>query len=119
MYIGPEHGHEKFFLIDKYDGTKNLPGYDNTCSDTLVNATEGVTYAQFLTKNSTIRYWRKTLCKVTPLFYESDVQKYGIMAYKFQLPNDTYNRTEPEDCYVSEPPLANGLSDVSKCYYSK
>lgn len=40
-------------------------------------------------------------------------------AYKFVLPNNTYDRTQPSsmDCYASRPPLADGLSDVSKCFY--
>lgn len=70
VFIGPQYGHERFFLIDKYDGTEHLPGHGATCTDSVVNSTEGVAYAQFLTKDSVLRYWRKTLCKVTPLYYD-------------------------------------------------
>lgn len=52
------------------------------------------------------------------IFFLDSLVKYGLEAYKFILPNSTYNRTEP-DCYVSRPALVDGLSDVSKCYYSK
>ncbi|KAF2887442.1 hypothetical protein ILUMI_18731, partial [Ignelater luminosus] len=119
VYIGQQHGHEKFFKIDKYEGSEYLPGYGDTCEDKIVNSTEGVAYHQFLTKNSTLLYWRKTICKVTPLYYEKTVRKYGVDAYRFNLPNNTYDRTFPSflDCYISNPPLPDGLSDVSKCYY--
>lgn len=70
VFIGPEYGHERFFLIDKYDGTENLPGHGEACLDSVVNSTEGVAYAQFLTKDSVLRYWRKTMCRVTPLYYD-------------------------------------------------
>lgn len=46
-----------------------------------------------------------------------EVEKYGVNAYKFILPNNTYDRTGPNDCYASNPALASGLSDVSKCFY--
>lgn len=45
------------------------------------------------------------------------MEKYGVNAYKFVLPNNTYDRSEPNDCYASNPVLADGLSDVSKCFY--
>lgn len=73
VYIGQQHGHEKFFKIDKYEGSEYLPGYGDTCNDKIVNSTEGVAYHQFLTKNSTLLYWRKTICKVTPLYYKSEL----------------------------------------------
>ncbi|XP_018321668.1 scavenger receptor class B member 1 [Agrilus planipennis] len=119
VFVGAEHGHERFFMIDKYHGSQFVPFYDNHCQDLIVNSTEGVAYAQFLTKNSTLLYWRKTLCKVTPLYYESESIKFGLNAYKFELPNNTFDRKYPaySDCYLGDPPLPSGLSDVSKCYY--
>lgn len=69
IYMGDKYGHEMFSLIDNYDGSMYLPHYGDTCKDTVQNSTEGVTYAQFLTKNSTLKYWRKTMCKVFTLYY--------------------------------------------------
>lgn len=139
VYIGTKHGNEKFFLIDKYHGSDYLPYYNGKCLDKVVNGTEGVMYPQFITKDVSLKYYRKTMCKVTPLYYESkcmyyistkilkfrplllseDVVKYGLNAYKFTLPGDIYNRTHPpeKDCYRNEPPLPDGLSDVSSCQY--
>lgn len=46
---------------------------------------------------------------------------YGVKTYKYNLPNFTYDRTEPEekDCYKMEPILPSGLRDVSQCYWGE
>ncbi|KAF5284244.1 hypothetical protein FQR65_LT00244 [Abscondita terminalis] len=115
--IGTIFGSQNFFLIDQFDGSGYLPNYGRECSDKLVDSTEGVAYPQFLTKNTTLSYWRKTICKVVRLNYESDVNAYGVTAYRFVLDNTTFNRRK-NDCHVGNPPLPDGLSDVSKCYYN-
>ncbi|KAL3270704.1 hypothetical protein HHI36_021232 [Cryptolaemus montrouzieri] len=120
VYIGTDRGDENYFLIDRYDGSEYLPGHGSSCQDKIMNSTEGVAYPQYLTKNSSLRYWRKTMCKVTTLYFDSEQEwKYGINSYKFWLPNNTFDRTQPEekDCYRSESALPNGLSDISKCYF--
>nr|CAI5846189.1 unnamed protein product [Callosobruchus analis] len=71
VYIGPTFDHNRFFLIDKYDGSEWIPNRGSRCHDKVVNSSEGVSYPQFLTKNDTLRYWRKTLCKVGKLDYEN------------------------------------------------
>lgn len=62
-----------------------------------------------------------TFIQIFKILFTEEVQKYGLTAYKFSLPNSTYYRKQPseEDCYKGEPPLLDGLSDVSKCYYGK
>ncbi|XP_044763949.1 scavenger receptor class B member 1-like [Coccinella septempunctata] len=119
VYIGTENGDEKFLLIDKYDGSEYISGNGERCKEKVVNSTEGVSYPQYLTKNTTIRYWRKTMCFVVPLYYESESEMYGLKTYKYSLANNTYDRTMPEeeDCYKSEPVLPNGLKDISQCYW--
>lgn len=74
VFIGPESGDEKFFTIDKFHGSSMLPGYDiDTCNDTFENATEGILYSQRLTHLSKLHYWRKTLCKVVTLDFNSEL----------------------------------------------
>lgn len=70
VYIGPRNGHKKFFLIDRYDGSDEI-ATGKKCLGKVTNSSEGVSYPQFLTKNDTLRYWRKTLCKVCDLHYNS------------------------------------------------
>lgn len=64
-----------------------------------------------------MQYRESTFLFLTIFFFLDEVEKYGVNAYKFVLPNNTYDRTESDDCYASNPILANGLSDVSKCFY--
>ncbi|GLV36662.1 uncharacterized protein CBL_02503 [Carabus blaptoides fortunei] len=120
VYIGQKYGHEKFFLLDKFDGTEYLPGHGVACGERIVNSTEGVLYPQYITKNITLRYWRKTLCRVIPLYYELEryMDNYNVMAYKFTKPNNAYDRKLDldKDCHKGEPTLPSGLSDVGKCY---
>lgn len=121
VYIGKGYGHEKYFLIDRYDGSEYLSGHGSSCRDKVINSTEGVAYPQFLTKNTSLAYWRKTMCQVTTLYYDSEFDsKYGVKAYKYRLPASTFDRTEPKDkdCYRGDPLLKNGISDVSKCYFN-
>ncbi|RZB39341.1 scavenger receptor class B member 1-like [Asbolus verrucosus] len=118
VYIGTKHGDDKFFLIDKYDGSENLPNFDESCGS-IVNSTEGVAYPQYITKNTTLKYWRKTLCKMAILHYHNDVTKYGLNAYRYNLIDSIFNRTQPtdSDCFKGAPELPDGLSDVSKCHF--
>lgn len=119
MFMGSQHGHEKFSLIDKYDGSSEIPGYKN-CRTNLISSSEGVMYNQFLTKHSKLKYWRKTICKPVDLTYNSDSSKYGIPAYRFTLSPNSFNRTYPafDDCFKGYPTtLPDGMTDVSNCYY--
>ncbi|KAJ8982555.1 hypothetical protein NQ317_005026, partial [Molorchus minor] len=101
VYIGPKFGHHKFFLIDKYDGSENLPHLGDKCVAKVVDTSEGISYPQYLTKNDTLRYWRKGICKTADLHYTNDIEKYGVNAYKFELASSMYDRTTPsyDDCY--------------------
>lgn len=119
MFMGTQQGHEKFSLIDKYDGSSEIPGYKN-CKVNLTYSSEGVMYNQFLTKESKLKYWRKTICKPVDLSYTCDASKYGVSAYRYTLSPNTFNRTYPayDDCFKGDPTtLPNGLTDVSNCYY--
>jgi scavenger receptor class B protein 1 len=71
VYIGTKHGDKKFFMIDRYDGTDQLPNYGEMCGTGVVGSSEGVAYQQYITKNTTIKYWRKTFCKMATLHYKS------------------------------------------------
>ena len=73
-----------------------------------------------MTRNSSIYYWRKTVCRPIPLYYEKDVQVGKVLGYKFVTKSNMYDRVHaPEvDCYASFNNFVypDGLSDASKCY---
>lgn len=43
-----------------------------------------------------------------------------MSAYKYNLPSNAFdNDNEENECYQMNPPLPDGLLDVSKCYFGK
>ncbi|XP_025408763.1 scavenger receptor class B member 1-like [Sipha flava] len=122
VYMGPEN-EPRFFTVENYNGKPNLGIWDDMKCDSVQGATEGVTYHQFISKNDTLKYLRKTMCRVTPLKYKNEVVKSGMTMYKFVLPRTVYAhpQTDPslEDCFQNpeSTSLLSGLSDVSPCYY--
>lgn len=71
VYYGPENG-RKFFTIELFNGQSRLGYWKNETCDSVQGATEGVTYHQRILKNDTLKYLRKTVCRVTPLYYKSE-----------------------------------------------
>ncbi|KAK6645194.1 hypothetical protein RUM43_001470 [Polyplax serrata] len=121
VYMGPGSD-RKFFLIDKFHGTTRLGWWPSEKCDSAVNSTEGVAYPQFLTRNDTIRYLRKTICRVANLHWKKDVVQNSLNAYRFELPEDTFHRPKDpkDDCFTlpKDKPLPSGIADVSPCYYN-
>lgn len=122
--IGPKYGHEDFFKINTYDYRPTVPGYfpeDGDCFASIVDSSEGAAYPQKLTEDDTLVYWRKTLCRPAPLTFEKKMKKDSLIAYKYLLRENTYDRLKNRtaDCYrgneIAE--LPDGLSDLSKCFY--
>ncbi|XP_068081088.1 scavenger receptor class B member 1 isoform X2 [Anabrus simplex] len=120
VYIGPQNG-RRFFNMDRFHGSPRFGYWSDERCDAVQGATEGVSYPQFLTRNDSLLYFRKTICRITPIYYVGDVVKEGMDAFRFELPDDIYDRYEdPEgDCFAGEysEPLPSGLSDLSPCYY--
>lgn len=100
-----------------------VPGFNvqqGECNASIVGSTEGALYNNRLTEDSVLWYWRKSLCRQVPLYFEKKVEKDPFHAYKFILRENVYDRfeNENEDCYKgSFQRLPDGLSDVSKCFY--
>ncbi|GBP24806.1 hypothetical protein EVAR_14139_1 [Eumeta japonica] len=76
VYIGPQWGHERFFQIHRFRGEPQLPGYDaEVCPDRIFGSTEGVLYRQRMTKDDVLLYWRKSVCKLMPLYFDNDERR--------------------------------------------
>jgi len=58
-----------YFLIDQYRGRDRLGWWEGEVCDACQGSTEGVVYPQFLTRNDTLKYLRKTICRVATLNY--------------------------------------------------
>nr|XP_018914564.1 PREDICTED: scavenger receptor class B member 1-like [Bemisia tabaci]XP_018914565.1 PREDICTED: scavenger receptor class B member 1-like [Bemisia tabaci]XP_018914566.1 PREDICTED: scavenger receptor class B member 1-like [Bemisia tabaci]XP_018914567.1 PREDICTED: scavenger receptor class B member 1-like [Bemisia tabaci] len=120
VFMGPENS-RRFFTMEHFNGSPRLNHWRNETCDSVYGATEGVAYHQFITKNDTLRYFRKTMCRVTPLNYKCDVEKLGMTAYRFELPPNIFNRPADggEECFNQPhlPYLPSGVSDVSPCYF--
>lgn len=116
---GPRWGHKEFFEINRFRGQPQLPGYSaDTCPDRIFGSTEGVMYKQRLTKEDVLLYWRKTVCKLMPLYFDSALSMHGISLYRYNLSENVFDRiSNGTDCYDTEPSLPPGISDASKCYY--
>ncbi|ENN75688.1 hypothetical protein YQE_07756, partial [Dendroctonus ponderosae] len=116
--IGPKYGNKDFFTIQNVDGVNSLPGF-NRCKPPFSRTSETTLFPQFLTKSDKINAWKAVLCKAVDGVYASDVSRYGLHGYRFEVPLNVFNRTEPkyEDCYKGDPPLPNGLADLSACYH--
>lgn len=68
--MGPGND-KRFFLIDKFHGSPRLGYWPDERCDSAVNSTEGVTYPQFLSRNDSIKYLRKTICRSATLNWQS------------------------------------------------
>ncbi|XP_073965533.1 scavenger receptor class B member 1-like [Choristoneura fumiferana] len=117
--IGQRWGHERFFQIDRFNGEPQLPGYDpNACPDRIFGSTEGVMYHQHMSKRDVLLYWRKTVCKLMPLYFDSELTLDSVHVYRYNLSESVFERvTNGTDCYDTEPSLPAGISDGSKCYF--
>lgn len=100
-----------------------MPGFDEShseCNASIVGSTEGALYKNHLTEDSVLWYWRKSLCRQVPLYFDKKVQKGPFECLKYVLRENVYDRMENEtqDCYKGFfQKLPNGFSDLSKCFY--
>lgn len=70
VFIGPENSN-RFFTMDQYNGRNRFGYWDDMKCDSVKLATEGVLYHQQISKEENLHFFRKTLCRVTPIVYQS------------------------------------------------
>ncbi|XP_053686455.1 scavenger receptor class B member 1-like [Sabethes cyaneus] len=118
---GKLYGNEQFFMINTYRNRPTVPGFipeNGDCFASILNASEGASYQQNLNENSVLIYWRRTLCRAVPLYFDKKVHRGPLVGYKFVLPDDSYDRlpNTSADCYKGQSDsLENGMTDMSKC----
>lgn len=121
--IGLRHGNENFFKINTWNERTTVPRFHpehGDCDANIQGSSEGALYPQLITKETVLWYWRKTLCRSVPLYFDREVQLGKLRAFKFVLRDDVYDRFEnlTADCYKGDN-LADGFSDVSKCFFGE
>lgn len=119
--IGAKNGNDDFFKINSWNYRTTVPRFypeKGECDASIVGSNEGALYPQKLNKKSVLLYWRPTLCRAVPLYYNGEVQMERLLGYKFSLREDVYDRFQNEtaDCYKGSN-LPDGLSDLSKCFF--
>jgi scavenger receptor class B, member 1 len=108
--------------MNTFNYRETVPGFfpeKGDCFATIANSTEGAIYPQYLTKNSVLEYWRKSLCRKVPLYFEKEVERDSLTLYKYTLPPNVYDRYDnlTADCYKGmSKTLPDGLTDISKCF---
>lgn len=121
MQIGVRHGNENFFKINNWNHRTTVPRFypeNGDCNASIQGSSEGALYPQMIQKETVLQYWRKTLCRSVPLYFDDELQWGNLKAYKYVLRDDVYDRFENRtaDCYKGVD-LPDGLSDVSKCFF--
>uniref|UniRef100_A0A182QYU6 Scavenger receptor class B n=1 Tax=Anopheles farauti TaxID=69004 RepID=A0A182QYU6_9DIPT len=118
---GKRYGNEQFFMMNSYEYEPTVPGFrlaNGDCFASIQNSSEGATYPQNLDERSVLIYWRKTLCRAVPLYFDKRVRRGPLTGYKYVLPDDSYDRlpNSTADCYKGQYGLLeDGMTDTSKC----
>jgi CD36 family len=123
VYIGKKHGPEKFFTINTWNDRQTVPGFYpemGECNASLYGTSEGALFKNNITKDTVIWYWRRTMCRPIPLYFDKEVTQNNLKAYRFVLHSNVFDRFENStaDCYKGDN-LPNGLSDVSRCFFGE
>ncbi|XP_034827680.1 lysosome membrane protein 2-like isoform X1 [Maniola hyperantus] len=108
-------------LIDTYRGSTDLPQWDGKYCSNVQNASDGTKFQGAVSRNETVLFYRKSLCRAAPLIPVEESIKNGMKAYKYVFPehmldNGKYN--EKNKCFCRHGKcLPEGLIDVTDCYY--
>ncbi|XP_054085205.1 lysosome membrane protein 2 isoform X2 [Zeugodacus cucurbitae] len=114
-------GMEEFGYIDRLNGLDHLPHWHKPPCNRIA-ASEGSFFPpRDITKADTVYVYDKDLCRVIPLQYQRGVQKDGIGADLYILPENTYgdssNNPENECFDTNDYEPIKGLQNISPCQY--
>lgn len=109
-------------LIDTYRGSTDLPQWEEKHCSNVQYASDGTKFQGKVTKNDSLLFFRKSLCRAAPLIPTDEGIKSGIAAYKYTFPEhmlDNGKHLKENKCFCRKGfCLPEGLIDVSDCYYS-
>ncbi|XP_016966731.1 lysosome membrane protein 2 isoform X3 [Drosophila biarmipes] len=112
---------DQFGYIDQLNGMDHLPHWSEPPCTSIAGSEGSFFPPRELTKSEMVHIYDKDLCRIIPLKYVESLEKDGIAADLFRLPNNSYGDSahNPENkCYDSsdyEP--IQGLQNISPCQY--
>ncbi|CAH0602037.1 unnamed protein product [Chrysodeixis includens] len=108
-------------LIDTYRGSTDLPQWHGKHCSNVQYASDGTKFRGGVTKNESILFYRKSLCRAAPLIPVDEGVKSGLKGYKYTFPEnmmDNGKYIEENKCFCRNGNcLPDGLIDVTDCYY--
>lgn len=114
-------GMDKFGYLDRINGLPALPFWDDQPC-TSIAASEGSFFPpRAFTGKDTVYLYDKDLCRTLPLRYVRGVEKDGLAADLYEMPNNTFGdgTANPANaCYDTRDYTAiRGLQNISPCQY--
>ncbi|KAJ8706358.1 hypothetical protein PYW08_010984 [Mythimna loreyi] len=108
-------------LIDTYRGSTDLPHWEGKHCSNVQYASDGTKFRGGVTRNESILFYRKSLCRAAPLIPVDEGEKSGLKGYKYTFPEnmmDNGKYIEDNKCFCRHGNcLPPGLIDVTDCYY--
>ncbi|XP_073965150.1 scavenger receptor class B member 1-like [Choristoneura fumiferana] len=108
-------------LIDTYRGSKDLPQWHGSHCSNVQGASDGTKFRGGVTRNESLLFFRKSLCRAAPLVSVKEGVKSGLKAYMYTFPEhlfDNGKHTPENKCFCrNDRCLPEGLIDVTDCYY--
>ncbi|XP_047505055.1 lysosome membrane protein 2-like isoform X1 [Pieris napi] len=114
---------EEKFKIISFNGEKGLPvlGYgthkQSRCN-TFKDAYEGISYPIDVTKDTPLRLYHNSLCRLVDLEYNGTrSMDYGPEAFVYKIRRDAFSNTTETECVCHLPKCINGVTDLAPCFY--
>lgn len=93
--------------------------YRSRCN-TFKDAYEGISYPIDITKDTPLRIYHKSLCRMIDLEYQGTRwMDYGPEAFVYKIKKESYSNTTDTECVCHLPKCIDGVSNVAPCFYGK
>lgn len=114
-------GMDQFGYIDSLNGMDHLPHWNEEPCTSIAGSEGSFFPPRDIAKSDRVHIYDKDLCRIIPLQYVERVEKDGLAADLFRLPNNSYGDAahNPENkCYdAGEYEAVRGLQNISPCQY--
>ncbi|XP_050664665.1 scavenger receptor class B member 1-like isoform X2 [Leptidea sinapis] len=108
-------------LIDTYRGSTELSQWQEKHCSNVHLASDGAKFRSGLSKNDSLLFFRKSMCRAAPLYPVKDGVKNGLEGRLYTFPEhmlDNGKYIKENKCFCRNGKcLPEGLLDVTDCYY--